>query len=157
MKTDFLSFMQKIFDRDHTELAPPLSEGEERWYLQIFGVYHPRKSTQIRVVFDSSAQHRGISLNDMLLTGPDLNNSLLGVLLRFQREPVAVIADTEQMFHSYIIREDHQDFLQFLCFKDNEPSNEIVEYRMKIHVFGNSQSPAVAIYGLRHVAQHGAN
>lgn len=28
---------------------------------------------------------------------------------------------------------------------------------MKVHVFGNSPSPAVAIYGLRHAAQHGAS
>lgn len=68
-----------------------------------------------------------MSLNDVLLTGPDLNNSLLGVLLRFRREAVAVIADIEQMFHSFIVREDHRDFLRFLWFKDNEPSNEIVE------------------------------
>lgn len=68
MKTHFLSFMP---DHDQAELAPPLSEGEERWYLPIFGVYHLRKPTQIRVVFDSSAQHRGVSLNDVLLTGPD--------------------------------------------------------------------------------------
>jgi len=149
--------MQKIFDHDQAELAPPLSEGAERWYLPIFGVYHPRKPTQIRVVFDSSAQHRGVSLNDVLLSGPDLNNSLLGVLLRFRREPVAVIADIEQMFHSFIVREDHRDFLRFLWFKDNKPSNEIVKYRMKVHVFGNSPSPAVAIYGLRHAAQYGGN
>lgn len=76
-KTHFLSFMRKIFDRDQAELAPPLSEGDERWYLPIFGVYHPRNPTQIRVVFDSSAQYSGVSLNDVLLTGPDLNNSLL--------------------------------------------------------------------------------
>lgn len=157
MKAHFLSFMQKIFDHDHAELAPPLSEGEERWYLPIFGVYHPRKPTQIRVVFDSSAQHRGVSLNDVLLTGPDLNNSLLGILLRFRKESVAVVADIEQMFHSFVVREDHRDFLRFLWFKDNKPSNEIVEYRMKVHVFGNSPSPAVAIYGLHRAAQHGAS
>ncbi len=83
MKAHFLSFMQKIFDHDQAELAPPLLEGEEQWYLPIFGVYHPRKPSQIRVVFDSSAQYHGISLNDVLLTGPDLNNSLIGVLLCF--------------------------------------------------------------------------
>ncbi len=63
-------------------------------------------------------------------------------------------ADIAQMFHSFIVREDHRDFLRFLWFKDNKPSNEVVEYRMKVHLFCNSPSPAVAIYGLRHAAQH---
>ncbi|XP_061908363.1 uncharacterized protein LOC133653277 isoform X1 [Entelurus aequoreus] len=156
MKDDFFAFMQKIFDRNHAELAPPLEEGGECWYLPIFGVYHPQKPDKIRVVFDSSAQDHGISLNDVLLTGPDLNNSLLGVLLRFRRETVAVIADIEQMFHSFVVRKDNRDFLRFLWFKENDPGQEIVEYRMKVHIFGNSPSPAVAIYGLHRAAEHGA-
>ncbi|KAM4591910.1 uncharacterized protein PAE49_019480 [Odontesthes bonariensis] len=155
MKQHFVAFMQRIFDQDHAELAPPLAEGEECWYLPTFGVYHPRKPDQIRVVFDSSAKHLGVSLNDVLLTGPDLNNSLLGVLMRFRREQVAVTADIEQMFHSFIVREDHRNFLRFFWFKNNDPTGDVVEYRMKVHVFGNSPSPAVATYGLRRAALHG--
>ncbi|CAL9684350.1 unnamed protein product [Knipowitschia caucasica] len=81
-KVQFQEFMQNLFDNGHAEIAPPLSEDEECWYLPFFGVYHPRKLDQIRIVFDSSAQHNGVSLNDVLLTGPNLNNSLLGVLMR---------------------------------------------------------------------------
>ena len=51
---------------------------------------------QIRVVFDSSAEYKGVSLNGELLSGPDLMNSLLGVLLRFRRETAAVMYDIEQ-------------------------------------------------------------
>ncbi|KAK3517924.1 hypothetical protein QTP70_027544, partial [Hemibagrus guttatus] len=143
-----------IFDRDHDEMAPPLREGQECWYLPIFGVYHPQKPGQIRVVFDSSVQKQGISLNDVLLSGPDLNNSLLGVLLRFRRELVAVTADIEQMFHSFIVKEEDRDFLHFLWFKENDTRKEIIEYCMRAHVFGNSPSPAVAIYGLRQAAAY---
>lgn len=59
------------------------------------------------------------------------------------------------MFYCFIVREDHGDFLRFLWFKDNDPINQIIEYRMKVHVFGNSPSPAVAIYSLRKAALHG--
>lgn len=136
-------------------MAPPLYDGEECWYLPSFVVYHPRKPDQIRVVFDSSASHLGISLNDVLLTGPDLNNSLLGVLIWFRCEHVASTADIEQMFHSFVVREDHRNFLRFLWFKDNDTTKEVVEYRMKVHVFGNHPSPAVAIYGLQRATLHG--
>lgn len=64
-------------------------------------MYRSCKPKQIRVVFDSSSRHHGVLLHDVLLTGPDLNNSLLGVLLCFRREPGAIIADIEQMLHSF--------------------------------------------------------
>ena len=51
------------------------------------------------MVFDCAAMFRGTSLNDQLLQGPDLNNNLVGVLMRFCEEPVTVIADIESMFH----------------------------------------------------------
>lgn len=93
--------MGKIFENNHAEVAPPLGENEECWYLPTFGVFHPQKPGQIRVVFDSSAKYMGVSLNDVLLTGPDLNNSLLGVLMRFRKEKIAILADIQQMFHCF--------------------------------------------------------
>ncbi|KAL6465115.1 hypothetical protein MHYP_G00252480 [Metynnis hypsauchen] len=49
----------------------------------------------------ASAQHGGLSLNDVLLKGPDLNNTLLGVLIRFRKEAVAATADIKQMFYCF--------------------------------------------------------
>lgn len=82
MKAQYLEFMEKMLIIQHAEVAPPLPDDQECWYRPTFGVYHPRKPEQICMVFDSSAPFEGVSLNDMLLIGPDLNNSLLGVLMR---------------------------------------------------------------------------
>ncbi len=155
MKMHFFDFMQKVIEDEQAELAPPLQSGEECWYLPIFGVYHPHKPDKIRVVFDSSAQFGGVSLNDVLLTGPDLNNTLLGVLLRFRREKVAVMADIERMFYCFKVKEQHRNYIRFLWHKDNCAEKEITDYRMTVHVFGNSPSPAIAIYALRRAAELG--
>ncbi|XP_071991443.1 uncharacterized protein [Engystomops pustulosus] len=155
MRDQFFTFMEKIFENKHAEVAPTLKDSEECWYLPIFGVYHPKKPGQIRVVFDSSAKYNGVSLNDVLLSGPDLNNRLLGVLLRFRKDSVAFTADIQQMFYCFLVKKEHRIFLRFFWYKDNDPSKGITEYRMKVHVFGNSPSPAVAIYGLRQSAQEG--
>lgn len=155
MKTHFFDFMQKVIEDKQAELAPPLQSGEECWYLPIFGVYHPHKPDKITVVFDLSAQFGEVSLNDVLLSGPDLNNTLLGVLLRFRREKVAVMVDIERMFYCFKVKEQHCNYLRFLWHKDNCAEKEIIDYRMTVHVFGNSPSPAVAIYALRRAAELG--
>ncbi|KAJ8349564.1 hypothetical protein SKAU_G00246940 [Synaphobranchus kaupii] len=72
---------------------------------------------------------------------------------RFCEERVAVTADIRQMFHCFLVREDHRNFLRFLWHQNNDMEEPIVEYRMRVHVFGNSPSPAVVIYGLRRASQ----
>ncbi len=130
--------MEKLFENKHAEKAPPVNEEHKCWYLPSFRVYHPQKPGQILVMFDSSAQQHGVSLNSLLLTGPDLNNTLLSVLLRFRKELIAVTANICQMFYGFLVRHDHRDFLRFLWNKDNDLSKEVEEYRMRVHVFGNS-------------------
>lgn len=150
----FKDFMGKIFENGHAEGAPPVKENEECWYLPVFGVYHPQKPDQIRCVFDSSAQYEGISLNKVLLQGPDLINSLLGIMLRFRREVVAIAADIQQMFYSFYVNREHRNYLRFFWYKDNDLGKPLVEYQMCVHVFGNSPSPAIATYGLRQSVQN---
>ena len=64
-------------------------------------------------MFDASAKFSGISLNDMLMPGPDLTNSLVGVLTRFRMERVATMADIEQMLYQVRIPEHQYDYLRF--------------------------------------------
>ena len=44
-------------------------------------------------------EFQGASINKSLLPGPDLANQVVGVLLRFKEEPVAVTADIEAIYH----------------------------------------------------------
>ena len=107
-----------------------------------------KKPEQIRVVFDSSTEYQGKSLNRELLAGPDLMNTLLGVLVRFWRKDVAAVCDVEQMFHSFHVSPEHR-ILRFLLFEGNNPSKPIAKFQMTVHLFGNWPSRAVATYGLR--------
>jgi len=75
-------------------------------------------------------------------------NSLLGVLIHFYQVPVPIVANIEQMFDSFKVEKEHRDFLRFLAYKNNDPTAEIIEYRRKVHIFGNKSSPAVANHGL---------
>jgi hypothetical protein len=146
--------MKKMIDNGHAEEAPPLKGGQEHWYLPIFGVYHPRKPDSIRLVFHSSARFQNQSLNDVLLKGPDLTNKLLGILLNFCKESVAITCDIEQMFYNFKVREDHIDYLRFLWHKQNDLTKPLTDFRMTVHVFWNRPSPAIATYGFRKTVAH---
>ena len=53
-------------------------------YISHHAVIQPeKKSTPVRIVFNSSATYQGSRLNDYWRKGPDLLNSLFGVVLRF--------------------------------------------------------------------------
>jgi hypothetical protein len=55
-----------------------------------------------------------MSLNDMVLQGPDLADKLVGVLAPFRLHSVAFMADIEAMFHQVKVKCEDQDVLRFL-------------------------------------------
>ncbi|KAI3375602.1 hypothetical protein L3Q82_003922 [Scortum barcoo] len=103
--------------------------------------------------FDCSAKFHGISLNDTLLTGPDLINPLVGVLCRFRKEAVAIICDIERMFYQFSVTPESRNYLKFLWWKGGDLEKEPQEYRMAVHLFGAASSPGCANFGLKHLAQ----
>lgn len=144
VQQQYVTFMGKILENNHAEVAPPVGEEEKCWYHPAFEVFHPQNPGQIRVVVwlkRPTFWH----FNDVLLTGPDLNNSLLGVLIWFRKGNVAILADIQQELPEIPLV--------------HHVMEEVIDYRMKVHVFGNSLSPTVAIYRLRSegVQEHGAD
>ena len=89
----------KKFEEVPREYALP-NPGKAFW-LPLFAV--PQKD-KARIVFDAAAKYNGRSLNDFLLPGPDRNNALRAVLLRYRRYRTAFAADVENMFHQFLCR-----------------------------------------------------
>lgn len=88
-------------------------------------------------------------------------NNLLGTLLRFCKEMVAIVGDIQHMFHCFKVTEEHLRYLIFLWHEDSDVNKDLKEYCIHVHVFGNWPSQAVATYGLRKIAEiskstHGA-
>ena len=141
-------FMKGLIDRGEAEPANDHST-RHRWYLPHHGVVHPKKPGKVRVVWDCSSRCEGVSLNDVLLQGLDLNNTLLGVLLRFRLGEIALSCDIEKMFFQFRVPQEQRDFLRYLWYDEN---GDVCDYRMKVHVFGATSSPSCAIYGLKRLA-----
>ena len=121
------------------------------WYLP----HHPvqNKPGKTRIVFDCAAKYRGTSLNDQLLTGPDLTNSVAGVLTRFREEEVALSADIECMFHQIRVAPADQDAFRFLWWPNGDLTQQPVDHRMEVHLFGATSSPSCSNFALRRTAE----
>ncbi|XP_036000721.1 uncharacterized protein LOC118565143 [Fundulus heteroclitus] len=155
---DYFKFMNDIITRGDAEKVPEHElNNKTAWYIPHHGVYHPHKPEKIRVVFDCSAHFQGTSLNDHLLTGPDLTNTLVGVLCRFRKGLVAIMCDVERMFHQFHVIKEHQDYLRFLWWDKGNLNSEPSVYRMKVHLFGAASSPGCCNFGLKHIALQGRN
>jgi hypothetical protein len=131
---DYQHFMQRLLEDRHAEEVPDaeLNTDVNTWYLPHHGVYHPRKPSKIRVVFDCSSRYKGVSLNDILLTGPDLINSLLGVLLRFRQDPIAVVADITKMFYQVKVAPQDRDLMRFFWWPNGDVDAQPKTYHMTV-------------------------
>ena len=118
------------------------------WYLPHHPVMHPRKPDKVRIVFNCSAKYCGASLNDNVYQGPDLTNQLLGVLLRFRQETIALMADVEGMFNQVRVNKTDRDVLRFLWW-NNGFNEEPKTCRMTTHLFGGVWSPSTANCALK--------
>lgn len=157
-KEEYTTFLNEVITQRHAEPVPldQLTQSNGKvWYIPHHGVYHPQKG-KLRVVFDCAASYKGTSLNTQLLQGPDLTNSLIGVLVRFRQEPIAIVADIQSMFHQVHVSNKHVNFLRFLWWPGGDTAQVSQEYRMKVHLFGAASSPSCANYALRRTADDNA-
>ncbi|XP_014673995.1 PREDICTED: uncharacterized protein LOC106814210 [Priapulus caudatus] len=152
---DYRKFLDNVLQHSDAEEVPSKevdSTTTTSWYIPHHGVYNPKKSEKIRVVFDCSARYKGPCLNDHLLREPDLINSLIGVLSRFREKSVAVMGDVDCMFHQFRVNGEDRDFLRFMWFRNEDMDQEAVAYRMRVHLFGATTSPGCANFGLKKLA-----
>ncbi|XP_033102415.1 uncharacterized protein LOC117105399 [Anneissia japonica] len=151
--TQYKKFNDCLVDEGQAEAVPEEETANAGWYLPHHGVYHNHKPGKLRVVLDCAARYQGVSLNDVLLQGPNLMNSLIGVLLRFRKERIAFIGDIKSMFYQVRVAPQHRDFLRFLWWESGDVNKAPKEFRMLVHVFGAKSSPGCANYSLKDVAK----
>ena len=138
-RNDYVAFINEIINKGYVEKVPQKilkTDPGKAWYIPHYGMYHPKKPDKIRVVFDCSAKFAWTSLNDQLLQGPDLTNSLVGVLTRFRQESVALMCGIKAIFYEVFVPEEQRDLLRFLWWPNGDRTAQLEEYRMTVHPFG---------------------
>ena len=138
--------MEDMVDRG---VARKLSQKEiQEWsgpkfYISHLAVVNTRShSTPVRIVFNSSQVCQGMSLNSVL--GPDCYiNNLIGILLRWREEQVALVGDIRKMFLSIHLKPLEQHCHRFL-WRDLKTDQEPDLYVMTRVNMGDTPAPAIS-------------
>ena len=105
------------------------------------------------MVLHCPAKHKVTSPNDKLLTGPDLTNFIVGVLMRFREEQVALSADNECMFHQITVAPGDREAFRFLWRPNGDLTQEPIDYRMEVHLFGATSTTSCFSFALKKTAE----
>ena len=116
------------------------------FYLPHYAVFREDKqTTKTKIVFDGSAKDSaGVSLNTCIQGGPALQPDLVGILLRFRRNQVAITGDIEKMFLQIVLKDTDRDSHHYL-WRDLDLEATPKVYRMTRVTFGIISSPFMAI------------
>jgi len=147
----YSTFMDGLLEKNYARKVPDdrLNRDDGKvWYLPHHSETHSQKPDKVRVVLDCAAKYHGISLNNVVLQGPDLTSKLIGVLTRFREEPCCLMSDVESMYYQVRVTPDDVDALRFLWFPNNDPIQEPIAYQMLVHPFGGVWSASCANYAL---------
>ena len=139
--------MNDTLEKNHAQVLSDVGSDPTNpvCYLPIHMAPQPHKSKPWRLCQDAAAITSGRCLNQFLLTGPDYLNSLVGVLLKFRRGRIALLADIEKFFYQILIDPKDAPAMRYLWWEGPEMEKEIV-LETRVHIFGAGSSPTVANY-----------
>lgn len=149
----YVDYMDEMLKRGYLKectLVPDSSE--EVYYLPHHPVMKNSSTTKVRPVFDASRKTtNGISLNDLLHTGPRLQDELFDILVRFRTHKIAFGADIEKMYLHVNLNGKHRDYQRIIWRK--RPSDVLKTYHLTTVTFGVSSSPFLAVATMQYHAK----
>lgn len=105
---------------------------EQVCYLPHYAIRN-ESSAKFRVVFDASCKtDTGISLNDVLLKGPVIQDELLFIIARFRTHNYVLTADIAKMYRQILITDKHRDYQRILWRSDSNSPVQI--YRLNTQI-----------------------
>lgn len=143
MKMEMESYERKGYVRKLT-VEETYASHSRKWYLPVFPVLNKNKPDKFRMVWDAAAEVGGVSLNHLLLKGPDLVPLLIGVLYRFREGRFGMCGDIAEMFHMVKIKPEDQHSQRFLW--RSSVNEKLQTFCMQVMTFGACSSPTSAQY-----------
>lgn len=109
-------------------------------------------TTKLRVVFDASAPTTsGLSLNDLQMTGPVIQDDLFSILLRFRQHRYVVAGDIAKMYRQIKILPEERN-LQRILWRDN-PDKPLDIFQLNTVTYGTTAASFLSVRCLHQLAQ----
>ena len=108
-------------------------------------------TTKLRVVFDASAKSSsGLSLNDVMLTGPTVQRSLFDIVLRFRCHKYVFTADVPKMYRQVEVHEEDRKYQRILWRDDRQ--QPLLTIELSTVTYGTAAAPFLATRSLNQLA-----
>lgn len=148
LKSNYTQVINEYLKLKHMSLVE--NPDEEGYYMPHHAVLkESSETTKVRVVFDTSAKtSNGVSLNNLLMIGPTVQNNLIAHLIRFRTYNCVITADIEKMYRQVSLHEDDRRYQLILWRHDGK----IETFQLNTLTFGVSSSPFLAIRTLQQLA-----
>ncbi|XP_076483010.1 uncharacterized protein LOC117161893 [Bombus vancouverensis nearcticus] len=155
-EADYRAVIQEYVELGHMTKITTDNCTDDGYFLPHHGVIkESSQTTKLRVVFDGSAPTTtGVSLNDVLHTGPKLQDDLFFILLRFRSHQYVITGDVEKMYRQFLVRPEDRKFQQILW---RNSDGEVDTYQLNTVTFGLSAAPDLAIRCLKQLADDGGH
>lgn len=100
-------------------------------------------TTKLRTVFDASAaSSSGLSLNDIQMIGPTVQEDLYSILLRFRQHKYVVTGDIEKMYRAIELNSAQRSLQQIVFRYDS--SKPLKTYTLNTVTYGTASAPYLA-------------
>ncbi|XP_013148096.1 PREDICTED: uncharacterized protein LOC106110741, partial [Papilio polytes] len=120
LKSAYADFIREYDELGHLSEAPLLRPPNAHYLPHHPVIRTNSESTKLRVVFDASAAtSTGVSVNDLQMVGPVIQDSLFDILVRFRQYKYILSGDIEKMYRQVLVRECDRD-LQLILWRNNE-------------------------------------
>lgn len=136
------------------ELTSTLKDEHQCYYLPHHAVRNANSiTTKLRVVFDASVKSdTGLSLNDILLKGPCIQEELVTIMARFRTHRYVFTVDIKKMYRQFWINSDQRDYHRILWRED--PAQPIKTFRLKTVTYYVITASYLATAYLRKLAEN---
>ncbi|XP_033229628.1 uncharacterized protein LOC117181169 [Belonocnema kinseyi] len=115
LKDKYITFMSEYSELDHMSEDKSASIYDGYFLPHHAIIKQSSLTTKLRTVFDASAKtSNGNSLNDILMVGPNIQEDLFSLLIRFRSHIFAITVDIEKMYRQILVTENDQKFQKIL-------------------------------------------